>query len=54
MCGIAGFIGSQKIDMQRVKKGCDEMSHRGPDDARFISYEKPKLNVILGHKRLSN
>ena len=53
MCGIAGFIGSQKIDMQRVKKGCDEMSHRGPDDAGLFHKENQKLNVILGHKRLS-
>ena len=29
------------------------MSHRGPDDAGLFHKENQKLNVILGHKRLS-
>ena len=46
MCGIAGFIGSQKIDIQRVKKGCDEMSHRGTDDTGLFHNENQQLNVM--------
>ena len=35
MCGIAGIIslGEQPIDPTRVKRMCDTIAHRGPDDA---------------------
>ena len=53
MCGIAGFIGIKKIDIQRIKKGCVEMNHRGPDDTGLFYKDNEKFSVILGHKRLS-
>ena len=53
MCGIAGYIGCKKINSQRIKKGCDEMNHRGPDDAGLFFKDFKKLYVVLGHKRLS-
>ncbi|MGN0289449.1 MAG: asparagine synthase (glutamine-hydrolyzing) [Lachnospiraceae bacterium] len=32
MCGICGFIGSRRIDLEGLKKMNDTLYHRGPDD----------------------
>ena len=53
MCGIAGFIGKQRINKQRIKKGCDAMNHRGPDDSGLFSKDYNTISIVLGHKRLS-
>lgn len=46
MCGIAGFNWEDKV---LVKKMCDSLSHRGPDDSgTFVD-----KGVSLGHRRLS-
>jgi asparagine synthase (glutamine-hydrolysing) len=51
MCGFNGSadnnLTGQKVDL--LKKGLDNISHRGPDGSGEFSYK----NVFLGHKRLS-
>ena len=47
MCGICGIIGFE--DRNLIKRMCDVVSHRGPDDSGIFSDK----NVTLGHRRLS-
>ncbi|MGV8879140.1 MAG: asparagine synthase (glutamine-hydrolyzing) [Sphingobacteriaceae bacterium] len=50
MCGIVGYISNQKID---IVPNLDAIKHRGPDATNHYFYEDSKLNVCLGHVRLS-
>ncbi|MFC1883621.1 asparagine synthase (glutamine-hydrolyzing) [Thermodesulfobacteriota bacterium] len=54
MCGIAGYIGSLKIDRVRVDECLGLMRRRGPD-ASGVYYHSfsPGQNVCLLHRRLS-
>ena len=47
MCGICGFYGLS--DRRLLKRMCDVISHRGPDD-QGIYLDK---NVGVGNRRLS-
>ncbi len=47
MCGIAGFVGIS--DRQLLKKMCNIIQHRGPDESGFFIDD----NVGLGNQRLS-
>jgi asparagine synthase (glutamine-hydrolysing) len=47
MCGICGFIGFE--DQTLIKKMCDTLRHRGPDDVGSLSGD----GFALGHRRLS-
>jgi len=47
MCGICGFVGFE--DQGLIKRMCDSIAHRGPDDRGYYLGE----NVSLGHTRLS-
>lgn len=47
MCGIAGIYGMEDIEL--IKKMCNVLKHRGPDDVGIYNGE----NVTLGHTRLS-
>lgn len=47
MCGICGIFGFE--DKTLVKKMCQVIAHRGPDDDGFFFDE----NIGLGHRRLS-
>jgi len=47
MCGICGFAGFE--DRELIRKMCDSIAHRGPDDKGYYFGE----NVTLGHTRLS-
>ena len=52
MCGIAGIVGSSRIDAEHraaLGRMLDLLAHRGPDDAGDYLTE----NVALGHRRLS-
>ena len=52
MCGIAGMLASDRAstpDMESVRRMCDAMVHRGPDDHGYRS-DGP---CGLGHRRLS-
>lgn len=54
MCGIAGFLSYNKsLHQQQLAAMTDAIAHRGPDAAEFFVDEKEKLNVGLGHRRLS-
>lgn len=46
MCGIAGF---NWADKELIKRMCDAISHRGPDDSGFYVDK----NMSLGNRRLS-
>lgn len=47
MCGIAGFTGPNRLPL--IRRMCDLMAHRGPDDDGFWADDQ----VCLGHRRLS-
>jgi asparagine synthase (glutamine-hydrolysing) len=47
MCGIAGFVGLE--DKRLIRKMCDVIEHRGPDDSGYFSDK----GVCLGNRRLS-
>ena len=49
MCGIAGIIGKDKNNKKYIKKMCDRIAHRGPDDETYYV----KDEVALGRRRLS-
>jgi len=53
MCGIAGYIGKEKIDEARIFKTLDIMKNRGPDNRQFMSFSRDGMNVSLLHARLS-
>ncbi|HKT83949.1 MAG TPA: hypothetical protein VJQ84_08965, partial [Solirubrobacterales bacterium] len=50
MCGIAGWAGEVGGDRETLRRMCDALAHRGPDDAgdRFLPGK-----VALGFRRLS-
>jgi len=47
MCGIAGFVGLE--DKRLIRKMCDVIEHRGPDDSGYFSDK----GICLGNRRLS-
>ena len=47
MCGIAGIMGSNRVDA--IKKMTDIMIHRGPDDSGYYHDD----DISLGQRRLS-
>jgi len=51
MCGIAGILDlkNEQVSANKIKKMCDVMHHRGPDDTGYYF----NGNIGLGHKRLS-
>lgn len=53
MCGIAGYIGDQKIDSSVVTKTLTLMKNRGPDYKNFYQTEINKAQFLLLHSRLS-
>ena len=55
MCGIAGVINhnGKSIESCIIKKMCDCMLHRGPDNEGLYFKEKDGYSVALGHRRLA-
>ena len=51
MCGIAGFISSQKVEQKSLHQALSCLAHRGPDADGL--YFNDGGNVGLGHRRLS-
>jgi asparagine synthase (glutamine-hydrolysing) len=50
MCGIAGILHYGNLsDSSLVKRMCDKISHRGPDDHHYLHLPE----IELGHRRLS-
>ncbi|MBO34253.1 MAG: asparagine synthase (glutamine-hydrolyzing) [Rhodospirillaceae bacterium] len=51
MCGIAGIIGTSRINPRAVEEMAEIQAHRGPDDSGLWANASGK--IILGHRRLS-
>ena len=54
MCGFVGFIGPSGLNMTReaaVRRMCDAIRHRGPDDSGI--WVDNAFGIALGHRRLS-
>ena len=51
MCGIAGIVAKQPVNLRAVERMNMLQEHRGPDDSGVWSSKNK--NVILGHRRLS-
>ena len=51
MCGIAGIagFGKKRVLVDEVRRMCDALYHRGPDDQGY--FYSP--DVVLGMRRLS-
>jgi len=49
MCGIFGVVSHQKTDLVKWFQDCYELTHRGPDNTYFETYQ----NVIIGFHRLA-
>lgn len=52
MCGICGLINSERdkvVERKTIKKMCDVITHRGPDDEGIYTHQ----NVGIGMRRLS-
>lgn len=43
MCGIAGIVGlgEQPVDARALRRMCDALAHRGPDDAGYALFTPP-------------
>ncbi len=53
MCGIAGYIGREKPDGQRISSTLQLMGNRGPDHQGHLSFQTTTGHVCLLHSRLS-
>ncbi len=53
MCGIAGYVGSCVIPIERLNICLDQLYLRGPDDYGIYENTNGNLNVGLLHRRLS-
>jgi len=49
ICGIYNFNKEKRADQATIKRMCDILKHRGPDDEGYYFSE----NIGLGHRRLS-
>ena len=47
MCGLAGIIGSDENNSLSIKKMCDVIQHRGPDDAGYAIFQGKNLDPRL-------
>jgi len=53
MCGIAGYIGKNRIDEGRISATLNRMINRGPDHQAFRIFQEQDRCVYLLHSRLS-
>lgn len=53
MCGIAGYIGREKVEASCIDNTLVLMRNRGPNEQRFSLIEERDFNVVLLHSRLS-
>jgi asparagine synthase (glutamine-hydrolysing) len=53
MCGILGIVASEPDGLgQRVERGLDALSHRGPDARGVKTLTSSRTTCVLGHTRL--
>tara|TARA_A100001015_G_C14992444_1_gene714615 strand:- start:24 stop:212 length:189 start_codon:yes stop_codon:yes gene_type:complete len=53
MCGIAGYIGSKKIDKNQIYQIKSILKNRGPDANGIFQKKINNKNLLLIHTRLS-
>lgn len=54
MCGITGFVDFKKnTGIDTLKTMTDAVSHRGPDDAGYETFDAPHAEIGFGQRRLS-
>ncbi|NOX15392.1 MAG: asparagine synthase (glutamine-hydrolyzing) [Epsilonproteobacteria bacterium] len=53
MCGIVGFISSDKVSEDTLSKMLHSIDHRGPNDDGYHYSKLLNKNIFLGHTRLS-
>tara|TARA_B100001057_G_scaffold261181_1_gene261394 strand:+ start:12717 stop:14543 length:1827 start_codon:yes stop_codon:yes gene_type:complete len=53
MCGIAGYIGKEKISLKSIKSVMRTMINRGPDYQDYFHKQYENLNIYMVHSRLS-
>jgi len=53
MCGIAGAIGTHRLDDGRINAATKALSFRGPDANGVSHHQVKQLNICLIHTRLS-
>ena len=52
MCGIAGYFGNSKDELEHLKKyGIDSIKHRGPDSHGIMHWKDQ--NCLFLHTRLA-
>ncbi len=53
MCGIAGYIGKDPINKQKIINTLELMKNRGPDHRDYKFFKKNNTHIYLLHSRLS-
>lgn len=53
MCGIAGYIGKNNLNLENLKNTSDILNHRGPDGFGFYNHNYKDKNISFVHRRLS-
>ena len=53
MCGIAGYIGKEKISLKSINSVIKKMINRGPDYQDYFYKKYESLNIYMVHSRLS-
>lgn len=53
MCGICGYISSQKLSAEKLEIMNNTMYHRGPDDGGIWQHQTSQKEVGLAQRRLS-
>jgi asparagine synthase (glutamine-hydrolysing) len=53
MCGIAGYIGRDRIPEERIRSTLELMRNRGPDHQESRIFEEDGFRTVLLHSRLS-
>ena len=53
MCGIAGYIGPHKVNLNNIKSTLNLMDKRGPDNQNYFLDKDKKFFKIFLHSRLS-
>ena len=52
MCGIAGYIGINKIPKKYIDLGLKSLVQRGPDNQNKIEIKKKNLNIKLINNKI--
>jgi len=53
MCGIAGLVSTQELDLEYLRSQEMLLQNRGPDESNYLSFRKMGLQFYFLHTRLS-